>query len=135
MAYLVDKHANYLMKKLRLSPLKLTSADDVLIVYISGYGSYSRLHLKTGGTQLYPDPLVRYAERLLHFIRIHKHYLINPSFVRSVTQLDTAHGFVTLESGEKLPIARRRLQPAKKALQAVLPGRSPIVTLSNHTLE
>ncbi|SFE95434.1 LytTR family DNA-binding domain-containing protein [Spirosoma endophyticum] len=124
MADLVDKHAIYMMKKLRLSPLKLTSTDDVLIVYISGYRSYSRLHLKVGETHLHPDPLVRYTERLPHFIRVHKHYLINPHFVESVTQIDATHEYVTMVWGDQLPIARRRIPQVRKAIHAALASRS-----------
>lgn len=78
------------------------------IVYIFGEGNYTTFQLESGNKLLISKPLIQ-LERLLstyQFYRIHQSYLVNRYQITNVKY--GTKTFVTLNNGDKCPIARRK---------------------------
>ena len=97
------------MSKLKLTHNKITPHNQAAIVRISGHSNYSYLHMNDGKIHIFPSSLAQYASRLPDFIRIHKQHLVNPKCIQTVIKIDSRQAYVTLLSGEILPIAKRRI--------------------------
>jgi two-component system LytT family response regulator len=83
----------------------LLKAND--IAYLQGNGNYTYVHTVQGQRYLVSKTMKAIDEKLGgHFLRIHKSYFVNPDCV--VAKLPP--GYLLLNGGQTLPIAKRRLQ-------------------------
>ena len=75
------------------------------IVYIEGDRNYQKIVLKDGASQNIRIPLGSLEERLYKhgFVRIHKGYLVNYLYIRSI-----GNDEVLLTSGSSLPMSKKR---------------------------
>ena len=110
-----------------VSRLKLEGADGCIslathggminvrlsdIIYFEGSGVYQQMRMKNSGKLIEIVSRLEKLEAELEpygFIRIHKGYLVNYAHI---TRLNSAE--VTVDSGEKLPISRRKTAFIKK---------------------
>ena len=78
------------------------------ILYCMSMEVYTSFFLKNGQKILVSKPMIRFQKELEenHFFRIHKSYMVNMKYIRSVQNEGAMH--VVLSNGENLPIARRR---------------------------
>ena len=78
------------------------------IIMIEGQSNYSIFHLKYGRRRMYAHT-IRYFEAPLlaqQFIRVHRGFLVNPSFVISYDKVESA---LYLHNSLKANISRRKL--------------------------
>ncbi|MES2794937.1 MAG: LytTR family transcriptional regulator DNA-binding domain-containing protein [Bacteroidota bacterium] len=78
-------------------------------VYLQAAESYSIVFLETGKSQVICRPLKNYAPTLVAdgWCRIHRSFLVNPIFVKSIAENRTN---LFLQNGDILPISRRNLK-------------------------
>ena len=78
------------------------------IVYLEAEVNYTLLHA-VSGRQLLVARTLKLVEEMLPaegFFRIHKSYVVNMNYLKSYSKTE---GFeITLETGEKLPVAQRK---------------------------
>ena len=111
------------MSRLKLTHNKITPDNQAAIVRISGHSNYSYVHMKDGKTHVFPSSIAQYASRLPDFVRIHKQHLVNPAFVQAAVRIDSKQAYITLQSGEILPIAKRRINAVMGQLIVELDNR------------
>ena len=75
------------------------------IVYVEGDRNYQRIVLKDGSSQNVRIPLGELEQKLNEygFIRIHKGYLVNCLYIRSIGTAE-----ILLTSGSSLPMSKKR---------------------------
>ena len=80
------------------------------ILYCEAEDNFTRFHFSHGPALLICRTLKHFEEVLatFHFIRIHRSYLINPSFVKRYTK--GKGGFVTMENGKELEVSPNKKQ-------------------------
>jgi two-component system LytT family response regulator len=80
------------------------------ITYLKGDGNYTHIYTDQGKENYTAKTLKEYDEILCvpgsGFLRIHKSYIVNMSFIRSVVKSDNI--YVILKNGEKLEVSRRK---------------------------
>lgn len=111
------------MRKLKLSPKKLTAHQQAALVRLSSLDNYSYLHMNDGKAHLFPATLAQYESQLPTFIRIHRQHLINLDYVQEAVKTNSRQAHVTMLSGEKLPIAKRRITDVIPQLNLALNSR------------
>lgn len=98
------------IKKLTLPGINGHEIIDIdSIIYIHGENNYSFFHLDPPKNLVVAKTLKEYEELLSPngFIRIHKSYIINLSYLKTIKKLDVPE--VILRNGDCLPISRRRM--------------------------
>jgi DNA-binding LytR/AlgR family response regulator len=81
-------------------------ADFEKVVYLSSDINYTALHFANGQKEIFAYTLKIFEDFLKtdgHFIRIHRHFLVNKKFIEMKNRTD-----IKLVTGINLPIARRR---------------------------
>jgi two-component system, LytTR family, response regulator len=83
--------------------------DHQTALYIQAAESYHIIFKLDAKPILKSRPLKKYANTLIEngWCRIHRSYLVNPTFVSSITECRTN---ICLKNGEVLPISRRNLK-------------------------
>lgn len=78
------------------------------IVYLESDGSYTTFYLVNKEKYVIAKPMKEFEELLSgrNFFRLHQSYIVNLPFVNKVLREDG--GYVLMEGGFKVPIARRR---------------------------
>jgi two-component system LytT family response regulator len=107
----------------QLSKITLTTQQEIIfvkidqIVHLESEGSYTTFHLLNKERHLISHPLKTFEEMLpvADFFKLHQSHLINLSHVKSVLREDG--GYVLMEDGNKIPIARRRKEEFLKVLK------------------
>ncbi|MHB0755703.1 LytR/AlgR family response regulator transcription factor [Polaribacter sp. M15] len=86
---------------------KLVFLEPKDIYYVESDGNYSTLHLSKNKKIVVTKKLKEINELLPkdHFFRIHNSYIINLDTIKEFLKSD---GYVILESGAKVPVARQR---------------------------
>lgn len=86
------------------------------IMYCEAKNNYTLFYLSAGEKLVISKPLFEYEELLSDygFIRCHNSFLINRSFVKSLTKENG--GGVLLETGVELPVSKQRKEAVKQAL-------------------
>lgn len=86
------------------------------IMYCEAKNNYTVFYLSGGEKLIISKPLFEYEELLAGygFVRCHNSFLINTSFVKSLTKENG--GGVVLEIGTELPISKQRKEIVKQAL-------------------
>ncbi|MVM34570.1 LytTR family transcriptional regulator [Spirosoma sp. HMF4905] len=79
------------------------------ILYIIGAGNYSIVHQVGGRHLLMSHTLKWYQGKYPDFIRINKGALINPTYVVSWQKTSRLLASLTMQNGQQLVIARRRM--------------------------
>ena len=91
-------------------------ANFTEIVCLIGDGNYTCIYLQ-GGEMIFASKSISLFEEILvnssDFVRIHKRHIINLHYVSSINKARSG-GFVCLQDGRKLAIARRRSRMMKK---------------------
>lgn len=103
----------------RTNTLEVISYGKILIIegtditHLQGEGNYTFVHTKQGKKYLVSKTMKTLQANLSDsFVRTHKSYTINIDYV--VSWLDTS--FLLLRSGEKVPVARRRIRQIDEVL-------------------
>lgn len=86
--------------------LQIPVAD---VLYLEGANNYSVLHRLHGKPILNSRTLKRWEAELTSFVRIHKHYLVNPLFVDSTYWPSRKDLLLRLTTGKELLVSRRRM--------------------------
>ncbi len=102
-----DDSSKYVIIKNNSRNICLDSKD---ITYAEVYGKKLTIHLSDGEKYIANQALKKLQEQLDDFIRIHNSFLVNPSYIRSLTK-DLCH----LSEGISLPVSRTY---SKKAMDA-----------------
>jgi len=86
--------------------MKLTPHNEDRIIFIAGSGNYSMIHW-LGRPAVCESRTVKYFVSMLssNFIRIHKSYLINKKYIKSVDQINQR---VIMEGGKELQVSRKQ---------------------------
>ncbi len=122
LAQIEEKLEALLLNKKSLQKIAFPSMEGLRleeisnIAYCESDNYYTNIHLKTGEKLVVSKTLKEY-DQMLHeegFYRIHQKYLANISFVSNFTKADG--GFLTLENGEVLPVARRKKEELLKLM-------------------
>lgn len=89
------------------------------IAYFSGANNYCWTYFRDGGKKLLAKPISYIEDQLPAFIRVHKTALVNPSYVTKLYQppRKKMSGKIYLDSGEVLPVSRRRWDYVVKSLE------------------
>ncbi|WP_461139253.1 LytTR family transcriptional regulator DNA-binding domain-containing protein [Spirosoma pomorum] len=85
------------------------------ITHLSGEANYTRVHFTNHKDLLLCRTVSQCQQELPDFIRIHKRYLINPSFVSKAVVTDARSAHVLIRD-HPLPISRRRLKDVLEAI-------------------
>lgn len=94
------------------------------IIYIEGDRNYQKIVLKDGGSQNIRIPLGSLEEKLYShgFIRIHKGYLVNYLYIRSIGIDD-----VLLTNGKSLPMSKKRKEEIMKQYLEISRNNTSII--------
>ncbi|GJL92966.1 MAG: hypothetical protein DHS20C04_26250 [Hyphococcus sp.] len=95
---------------------EIIAASD--IIYCKGAGDYVEIVLSSGARHLHLAKLHELESELPQtFLRVHRSYIVNTSFVRSLTREANGVGALTLNNGETVPVSRRILPNVRNALK------------------
>lgn len=91
-----------------MNPLKTPKNKE--IAYLEADINYTIFHLHDGKKLVSSFTLKRYQEdsRMAGFLRVHKSYLLNPAFVKSVEK-EGKTATVTMQDGTSLKVSRRKV--------------------------
>ncbi|WP_052354357.1 LytR/AlgR family response regulator transcription factor [Flectobacillus major] len=86
--------------------------DLTEIIMLSGDINYSIVHLKSGKKILICKTLKVLEEYLkpMEFVRVHRKYLINPYFVKSICRYNQT---ILMDTGDTIEISRRKFASVK----------------------
>ncbi|HRQ50960.1 MAG TPA: LytTR family DNA-binding domain-containing protein, partial [Agriterribacter sp.] len=120
----LDNLLNFLQQKNEINNHKiaLPSAKETRfvrpgdIMYCEAKNNYTIFYLSGGEKLIISKPLFEYEELLSDygFVRCHNSFLVNTSFVRSITKENG--GGVLLENGTALPVSKQKKEMVKQAL-------------------
>lgn len=95
--------------------LTIVSAAD--ITYCKGAGDYAELVLTDGRVILHNGALAALEETLpATFLRVHRSFIVNTAFVKSLTRDSAGTGALTLSTGAEVPVSRRIMPKVRSAL-------------------
>ena len=86
------------------------------IEYFEGVGNYTFVHLKGEKPVMLSKTLLRFAEQLPGFIRIHKKTLVNPAHILYHRTPKGKMPIVRLSGDRSLTVSRRRASELKQHL-------------------
>lgn len=101
-----DKYNQVLVVKNRN---KVSFLEPSSVIYLEGSGSYTNIYTASGEKHIASKLLRTYEERLQthpDFIRIHKSYIVNRSYIRSVCY-DDYKSWIVLTNNSKLELSDR----------------------------
>ncbi len=95
--------------------LTIVNAGD--IAYCKGAGDYVELFLKDGRAILHNGALAELEETLpATFLRVHRSFIVNTAFVRTLTRESSGVGALALSTGAEIPVSRRIMPKVRSAL-------------------
>lgn len=96
--------------------IKIIPLNDIM--YFESYDDYVKIHTPSK-VYVKKQTMSHYENNLVHagFIRIHRSYLLNASFLQSITKGEEGH-FATLKTGHFLSISRAGFSLLKDVLKA-----------------
>lgn len=100
-------------------PVIIIALNDIILV--EGVGNYCTVRFRDESRLIIAITLGKLAARLPELVRIHRKYLVNPHYVHRIdirTIYARNSGQLTLHSGERLPIAKRRKMAVRIVLTA-----------------
>lgn len=111
------------MRQRKLEKIALYTQDGLTylrlnqIVHLQSDGSYTTFFLHNRERHIVSRPIGEYEDMLAAdgFFRIHQSHIVNLHFVKRVLREDG--GYVEMETGAKLPIARRRKEEFLRRLE------------------
>jgi LytTr DNA-binding domain len=87
------------------------------LCYCRGADGYSEIKLIDGREVLHAATLAEMEETLPStFLRVHRSYLVNTAFVKSLTRDVAGTGILTLTNGSEIPVSRRTMPHVRQAL-------------------
>lgn len=108
------------------SQISLTGAGRVdrlstaQITHLQGAGDYVEIHTEAGRPLLHSGSLAALEDSLpATFLRVHRSFIVNTAFVRSLARDPSGTGVLTLNSGAQIPVSRRIMPTVRSALSAV----------------
>ncbi len=95
--------------------IDLVAAQD--IAHCKGAGDYVEICLKDGREILHNGSLSQLEEALpATFLRVHRSYLVNTDYVRSLTRKSSGVGALRLTTDAEIPVSRRIMPKVRSAL-------------------
>lgn len=92
-----------------------------MLTYLIGERNYTWLYYSDGQKHLTSKTMKYYESMHIHFIRIHKKALVNPTYIKEISlSPDSQSKVVILKNGQKLSISRRRWATVGPQLQRVV---------------
>lgn len=96
---------------------KIERVSTNQIVHCKGAGGYSELALSDGRTLLHAVTLNDLEQTLpATFLRVHRSYLVNVTFIESLTRTSAGTGTLLLSQGFEVPVSRRVMPSVREAL-------------------
>lgn len=97
--------------------IELINLEDIL--FFESDGNYSTIHLKNEKNILVSKPIGKFEEMIGDniFFRVHSSYLVNLNFIKKYSRSDG--GYVVLENGKSLSVARNRKEELVEALSNI----------------
>ncbi|GAA4464340.1 hypothetical protein GCM10023189_43460 [Nibrella saemangeumensis] len=95
------------------------NVDTDTIIWIEGYGNYTKVHFLSGETSLITQTLKWFERNLGNFIRINKSALVNPLHIDWLEQPSPNHAAICLFNGIELILSRRRIKPIVARLKTL----------------
>jgi hypothetical protein len=87
------------------------------LCYCRGADGYSEIKLIDDREILHAATLAEMEETLPStFLRVHRSYLVNTAFVKSLTRDVAGTGILTLTNGSEIPVSRRTMPQVRQAL-------------------
>lgn len=87
------------------------------LCYCRGADGYSEIKLIDDREVLHAATLAEMEETLPStFLRVHRSYLVNTAFVKSLTRDLAGTGILTLTNGSEIPVSRRTMPQVRRAL-------------------
>ncbi len=87
------------------------------LCYCRGADGYSEIKLIDDREVLHAATLAEMEETLPStFLRVHRSYLVNTAFVKSLTRDVAGTGILTLTNGSEIPVSRRTMPQVRQAL-------------------
>lgn len=103
--------------------IKVSSAGKIDVVaaqdiaHCKGAGDYVEICLKDGREILHNGSLSQLEEALpTTFLRVHRSYLVNTDYIRSLTRKSTGVGALRLTTDAEIPVSRRIMPKVRSAL-------------------
>jgi DNA-binding LytR/AlgR family response regulator len=103
--------------------LKISAAGKIDVVrtdeisHCKGAGDYVEICLKDGREILHSGSLAQLEESLpATFLRVHRSYLVNTNFIRSLTRESSGAGQLLLTTDSEIPVSRRIMPRVRIAL-------------------
>ncbi len=107
----------------RPAAIRINSAGAVNIIQSSdithckGAGDYVELHLADGRQVLHNGALAQLENELPPtFLRVHRSFIVNTNFVKTLTRESTGVGALVLSNGAEIPVSRRIMPKVRDAL-------------------
>ncbi len=95
--------------------VEIISTDQIAVC--KGARDYVELEVENRGTVLHDSSLSQLEKSLPStFLRVHRSYLVNTGFIRSLERDASGSGRLLLKSGAYVPVSRRILPKVRKAL-------------------
>ncbi len=95
----------------------LNVVQAAAITHFQGAGDYVELHLTDGRRILHNGALAQLENDLPpNFLRVHRSFIVNTDFVRSLTRESSGVGALILSSGAEVPVSRRIMPKVRSAL-------------------
>jgi DNA-binding LytR/AlgR family response regulator len=95
--------------------LHVVRASD--LAFCSGAGDYVELHLSDGRKVLHNGALATLESELPPtFLRVHRSYIVNTEFVKSLKRESSGVGALVLSTGAEIPVSRRTMPKVREAL-------------------
>lgn len=109
--------------KVNENQMQIDSSTKILledILYIKGDANYSRIVTNNCRQYIVALTLSKMEQRLPGFIRCHKQVLVNPAYIQRITHTHDLNGpmILTLTTGDRLMVSRRRAQKTRQAIAA-----------------
>lgn len=90
------------------------------IAFIKGAGNYSEIVTSSQATHLHEKSLDKLSSVLAdHFYRLHKSYIINLNYFKSLHSYPGSKYEVTLICGNQIPISRQKVNDVKEKLSLI----------------
>ncbi len=110
-----EKQTPSVVKVSEAGKVQMISADK--ITYCKSAADYVELHVESKGAVLRAGSLTELEKELPStFLRVHRSYVVNGAFIKSLKREKNGSGSLQLTSGIEVPVSRRIMPAVRKAL-------------------
>lgn len=130
---IVGRYSNKLKSRDEEGSIDIVTKGSIIhlqshsILYIEAYGDYQNVYQKGVKESLTLSSSMNYLDdnvKKFGFIRIHKRYLVNYEHIQMIGNKE-----VIMDNGDKLPIARRKLQEVREEYLKLLNTKSSSIVV------